>query len=173
MNPLRALRDMRTISGLLTDAERRARAMGEEQPGAEHLLLAALDLSDGSARRTFERLGVDPDRLGAALGSLDVEALVAIGIEPRRAERLRQPVPLDPAAGSGVYRSAASAREAFQAAGALARSEKVPLVGAHVVAAVADMAHGTAPRVLAAMGVDRSALAAAARDELDGRGRRA
>ncbi|MGZ8476106.1 MAG: Clp protease N-terminal domain-containing protein, partial [Candidatus Limnocylindria bacterium] len=47
---------MRTIKKLLTDAEVEARAMGEAEPGAEHLLLAALDLPDGSARRAFERL---------------------------------------------------------------------------------------------------------------------
>lgn len=167
MNPLKALRDMRTISNLLSDAERRARTLGEEHPGAEHLLLAALDLPDGSARRAFERLGVEPDRLEAALAHQDVEALVAIGIDPRHAERLRQSAPLDPPAGSGVYRSTASAQEAFQAAGRLARSEKAQFVGAHVVAAVADMEHGTAPRVLAVIGADRSSLAAAARAELD------
>lgn len=168
MNPLKTLRDMRAISSLLTDAERRARAMGEEQPGAEHLLLAALDLPDGSARRAFARLGVDPDRLEAALANQDVEVLVAIGVDPRHAERLRQPAPLAPPTGSGVYRSTASAQEAFQAAGALARSQKAPFVGAHVVAAAAGMEHGTVPRLLAAIGVERSALAAAARDELAG-----
>ncbi len=42
MNPLRALRDMRTIGRLLTDAEQIARRMGDEQPSAEHLLIAAI-----------------------------------------------------------------------------------------------------------------------------------
>ena len=171
MNPLKALRDMRTIGHLLADAETLARAKGEDQPGAEHLLLAALDLPDGSARRAFQRLEVDPDALRAALDRHDVDALIAIGIEPERAGLLGAPAPLDPATGSGVYRSRASAQEAFQAASAMARSAKVPLAGAHVVAAVAGLEHGTAARVLAAIGVDRRALANAAQEELGGQSR--
>ena len=37
MNPMKMLDDMRTIKQLLTDAERIAREMGQEEPGAEHL----------------------------------------------------------------------------------------------------------------------------------------
>jgi hypothetical protein len=39
------------------------------------------------------------------------------------------------------------------------------LVGAHAVAAVAQIEHGTATRALTVTGVDRAALAAAARAE--------
>jgi hypothetical protein len=45
------------------------------------------------------------------------------------------------------------------------------LVGAHVVAAIAEMEHGSAARALRAMGVDRHALATAAWHELDARRR--
>ena len=64
-----------------------------------------------------------------------------------------------------AYRSNASARAAFQAASEMARSGGGGLRGAHVVAAVAGMERGTAIRALDVMGVDRSALATAAREE--------
>lgn len=164
MNPLDA---MRTIKKLLTDAETESRAMGEAEPGAEHLLLAALELPDGSARRVFERLEVDPARVRAAIGDQQAEALVALGMDAERAKALSSPRPLDPPTGKGVYRSAVSAQEAFQAAATIARREKsFQLVGAHVVAAVAGIEHGTAARVFGVLGVDRTALAAAADEEL-------
>jgi hypothetical protein len=54
---------------------------------------------------------------------------------------------------------------AFQKAGDLAREDGTWLGGAHVVAAVAGLEHGTAARALRAMGVDRGQLAAAAASE--------
>jgi hypothetical protein len=60
------VRDMRTIKTLMTGAEAEALEAGESVPGAEHLLLSALALPDGSARRAFERVGADPDELRAA-----------------------------------------------------------------------------------------------------------
>ena len=76
------------------------------------------------------------------------------------------PAPLDPPTGSGLYRSTASAEEAFQAASALARDAKSALIGAHVVAAVTGMEYGTTARVLTALGIDRGALSVAAEEEL-------
>ena len=165
MNPLDA---MRTIKKLLTDAESEARAMGVAEPGAEHLLLAAIGLPDGSARRAFERAGADPDALRAAIVDEQAEALVAIGFEAEQARSLSAPTPLDPPGGRGVYRAAVSAQEAFQAASALAAKDgRFRLSGAHVVAAVAGMEHGTAARVLEVLGVDRESLANAAHEELE------
>jgi ATP-dependent Clp protease ATP-binding subunit ClpA len=165
MNPLDA---MRTIKKLLTDAETEARAMGVAEPGAEHLLLAALNLPDGSARRAFERAGADPDGVRPAIVDEQAQALVGIGFEAESARTLSAPTPLDPPTGRGVYRAGASAQEAFQAASALAAKDgPFRLNGAHVVAAVAEMEHGTAARVLQVMGVERQALAEAARAELE------
>ena len=79
MNPKRALDDMRTIKGLLTEAERISREMGQEEPGAEHLLLAAAELPDGSGARALARVGTDAARIGEALvrerAPIDSEAL--------------------------------------------------------------------------------------------------
>ena len=167
MNPMNMLRDMRTIKKLLTDAELEARAMGEDQPGAEHLLLAALDLPDGSARRVLDGFGVDRERLRAAIVGQHAAALSSVRIDARRAELLSAPAPLEPAAGAGVYRSSATAQEAFQAASALARADKPSrFLGAHVIAAVAAMEHGTVARALMSLGILRDVLAAAALDEI-------
>lgn len=165
MNPMNALRDMRTIKQLLSDAERLARELGDERPAAEHLLLAAMDLPDGTARRILGRFGVDGDGLRGAITAQHASALTAAGIDRGEADRLSEPRPLPPADGPSVYRSAPSAQEVFQAAAALARSSNERLAGAHVVAAVAGMEHGTAARVLGTLGIDRQALAAAAAEE--------
>uniref|UniRef100_UPI0019639324 Clp protease N-terminal domain-containing protein n=1 Tax=Nonomuraea lactucae TaxID=2249762 RepID=UPI0019639324 len=63
----RPMRDIKTINALLTGAEQRALERGEGVPGPEHLLMSALALPDGSARRAFERLGADPDAFAAAV----------------------------------------------------------------------------------------------------------
>ena len=155
-------RDMRTISLLLEGAEAEANRAGESTPGAEHLLLAALELPDGTARRAFERVGADPSALRQAIEDQHAEALRAIGIdaeaEPDSAEAVA------PRA-HGVYRSTASAQSAFQAAGRLARESRTQLVGAHVVLAIADMQHGTAIQAVRRLGIDGDALAVAAREE--------
>lgn len=162
----KATRDIRTINALLTGAEAEARQTGESLPGAEHLLLSALALPEGSARRAFERVGADPDGLRPAIAAQHTEALRAVGIEPPDDEALDEAIVKDTRAGTKLYRANASLDSAFRAAGDLARADKrSPLVGAHVVVAVAQMEHGTAARALTLMGIDREALAAAAREE--------
>ena len=92
---------------------------------------------------------------------------MALGIDADRARSLSAPAPLDSPTGRGVYRSGVSAQEAFQAATKLAsRDGPFKLNGAHVVAAVAGMEHGTAARILDMLGIDRPALLAAAEHEL-------
>jgi ATP-dependent Clp protease ATP-binding subunit ClpA len=168
VNLRNALRQMSTIKALLTAAEDEARAMGEQQPGAEHLLLAALDLPDGAARRAFARFGVDADDLRKAIVQVDADALASLGLEPTVAATLAARRPIRPADGRPrIYRSSPSAQEAFQAAAALARAEKPSrFSGAHVVAAVAEQQEGTAARMLEALRIDRRELAEAARREL-------
>ena len=168
MNPFKALDDMRTIKQLLTDAERIARELGEEEPGAEHLFLAAMDLPDGTAIRALGTVGVDADRIRTALREEQAAALVSVGVPREAAEAMAIPEPLG--AGAPIlYGAGPSAREAFQAAGAMARSAKQRLAGAHVIAAVAETERGTRVRVLERMGVDRQRLADAARVELAAR----
>jgi ATP-dependent Clp protease ATP-binding subunit ClpA len=165
MIPKAAMNDMRTIKQLLTDAERIARELGDEEPGAEHLLLAAIDLPDGSAARALDAVGVDANGIRGALLAEQADALVAVGVPRQRAEAMAVPTPLGPAGAPILYGAGPSAREAFAKAGDRARSAKQRLAGAHVVAAVAAMDHGTAARILDRLGVDPEALVAAAARE--------
>lgn len=151
-----------TIRQLLEGAERLAQQSGEAQPGAEHLLLSALALPDGTARRAFERLGVDPGGLPSAIASQHDNALRALGIEVN-AKDLDVPAP----AARGVFLSTPSAQATFKRAVELSGTPKPrQLRGAHVVLAVSEMELGTVARALSRLGVKREQLAAAARDEL-------
>ncbi len=161
------VREIRTIDALLKGSEAQARRMGDEIPGAEHLLLSALELPDGTARAAFTAVGADPDALLPAVAEVHAEALRAVGIAVD-ASALGDPGPLEPVT-NGPMRSDPSQQAAFQEAVRLSKLERPSrLRGAHVVVAVAGMEHGTATRALAAMGVDRSALADAAREALAG-----
>lgn len=163
---MKMLDDMRTIKQLLTDAESIARDMGDEEPGAEHLLLSALGLPDGSAARALDSLGVGADGIRGALRAEQSDALVAAGVPREAADAMAEPMPLGAAGAPLLYGAGPSAREVFQEAGKLARSSKQRLVGAHVVAAIARLERGTVPRALDRLGVDRARLADAARAEL-------
>ena len=164
MGLVNAVREMRTIKRLLTRAEAEARSGGEQTPGPEHLLLAATALSDGTAARALERVGVGPQRLRTAIEEAHASALAAVGIEVEHhsggTAGLRGPA-------SGVFRSTPQAQQVFQEAVALSKSTKPSrLQGAHVVAAICDLEHGTTARALAALTVDRDRLREAARAEV-------
>jgi ATP-dependent Clp protease ATP-binding subunit ClpA len=166
MNPKDALNDMRTIKQLLTDAERIARELGEREPAAEHLLLSAMGLPDGTATRALGRVGVDADAIRTALVAEQADALATAGLPRDRAEALAAPAPLGDAGTPLLYGAGPTARDAFRAAGDAARRSKQRIRGAHVVAAIADTDRGTIARVLDRLGVDRDQLRAAAAEEL-------
>ncbi|MGY1753403.1 Clp protease N-terminal domain-containing protein [Blastococcus sp. SYSU D01042] len=160
MGIVTAVRDVRTIKRLLTQAEAEARSGGEQTPGPEHLLLAATALPDGSAARALQRVGVDPQRLRTAIEEAHEDALAAVGIEVEHrsdgAAGLHSPA-------TGAFRSTPQAQQVFQEAVTLSKSTKPSgLTGAHVVAATTRLEHGTAARALAALGVDRDRLREAA-----------
>lgn len=159
------LKDMRTLHLLFTRAEHHARAQGQPQPGAEHFLLAAIDLPEGSARRAFERVGVDPSALPAAIEQQYRDALAQVGIQaampPAR--------PLT-AAGPRVYRAQPSGEGLVQTLVNARKGQPGPLLGAHLVALVATTPQGVAARALSTLHVDLPALAHAAGLETAGRG---
>ena len=72
---------MRTLSRLCTGAEAHARASGQAAPGAEHFLLAAIDLPDGSARRALESMGVAPAAVRDAIEQQYRDALRSVGLD--------------------------------------------------------------------------------------------
>ena len=160
MRLINAAHDMRTIGRLLTQAEAEARRGGEETPGPQHLLLAAAALPDGTAVRALKRVGVDAHQLRNAIEAAHEGALATVGVdlEPgaRSESALRGPA-------RGVLRSTPQAQRVFQDALALSKSTKPSLLrGAHFVAAACGLERGTLVRALAALGIDRDDLRAAA-----------
>lgn len=153
---------MRTLSRLCTDAEVHARAAGQVEPGAEHFLLAAIGLPEGSARRAFESVGADPGTVRGAIEQHYRDALQGLGLA---GAALPQAPALSPA-GPGLYRAQASGQELVQALARQRKDQGGPLLGAHVVAAVAAMPQGVAARTLRAMGIDLGQLGLAARAQV-------
>lgn len=154
--------EMATIKEVLTSAESLAREMGDKEPGSEHLLLAAIDMADGQARRAFERLGATPDDFATAIVRQHQAALAAAGIETPP-----KPPTHIPSTDQKPMNLGASARTAFQRATKLVKEYRPAAFGsAHIAIAVSEQEQGTAARSLAGMGVDRAALRTAAVAEL-------
>lgn len=158
----RRFRDAGTLQTLFASAERHANEEGE---AAEHLVMAALEMPDGTAGRTFERVGAKPARFHDAVARQYVEALRAIGMEPSAVAPLNDGPPVSSA--EGVYKAQASAQALVQK---LTETKPfnaaLPLLGADILIAAAAGQHTIAVRALRAMGVDPAALAAAARAEI-------
>ncbi|MEH1016432.1 Clp protease N-terminal domain-containing protein [Micromonospora sp. CPCC 206060] len=158
----RALRDIRTIKTLLTNAETEATNGGDDLPGPEHLLLSTIGLPDGTARRAFQRLGIEPDHLRTAINDVHQEALARIGVTAHGHLE-----PATPNAPTGPHRMTAPAQQAFHSAVALSKTTRPALLrGGHIVIAVCEQEHGTVTRAIKALGIDRAALTAAAHEEL-------
>lgn len=152
----RARADLATMNILLPAAERIAAADGVAEPGAEHLLLAAVDLPDGVAAAALAAVGVDRTRLHRAIRAQHAAALRSVGVIADDAVLdARLPPPTTP---TGPYRSQGSLQEAFQRASGLAKRAKVPLTGGHVLLAVLDADQGVTARAFAALGVDVNAV---------------
>lgn len=156
--------DVKTISGLLLQAEEIARSGGTDKPAAEHLVLAALHLPDGTASRTLARVGLSGEDLRGALEDQEVGDLERIGIQAPD-DQIRAELP-ELTAPTGVYQSEPSAQQLFRAAGDDARRNGEPLVGAHVLRAAAASEHGTTARVLRRLGIEPGALERAATAEI-------
>ncbi|MDI9939740.1 MULTISPECIES: Clp protease N-terminal domain-containing protein [Rhodococcus] len=156
----RAWRDMRTMKTLFSETEAEADRLGDREPGLEHLLLASFALPDGTARRVFERLGSNRDALREEVIRVHGEALAAAGMTDARVATSALSRPR-----TGPLRLTEPAQAAFRNAVALAKSERRPIVGADIVAAVATITHGTAAGALESLGLVRSDVVDAARAE--------
>ena len=166
LNRLRQrIRDARTIKVLCEKAEQHANANGQREPGSEHFLMAALELSDGTARNAFRRLNADPDQFEAAVAQQYSSALQDVGIELARGNSLASeatPVP----ANTGIYKAKPSVEALMQTLWELKKADSAPLLGAHVVLAATSAQFGVTTRTLQSMGVDPAGLAAAAKAEI-------
>lgn len=152
----RARADLATMNALLPDAERIARDDGVDQPGAEHLLLAALGLDDGVAQQALRAFDVEPAELRAAILGQHEDALRTVGvIADENAITAALPVSGQP---KGPYRAHGSLQTAFQQAVALAKHDDASLNSGHLLLAVTDAERGTTVRALEHLGVDRTLL---------------
>jgi ATP-dependent Clp protease ATP-binding subunit ClpA len=151
------LADIGVIKFLSETAEAYALQDQQREPGAEHLLLAALDLPDGAARRAFEQAGASPDGLKAAIQKQYDDGLGSLGL------KADSPLSTPMTANAGVYRAAASGQDVMQKLAALKKG-RTPLNGAHVVSVIAGLSEGVAARALRILDVDLSRLKAAADD---------
>jgi hypothetical protein len=160
------IRDMGTIKTLSLGAERHALRDGQQEPGAEHFLLSALELPDGSAHRAFERIHANPDGLSVAITQQHGDALRNIGVDPVCMAAIDDGA--EPLASSRrLYQAKPSGQAVMQELAARRKLDKHdPLLGAHVVAVIASMRQGVTARALARMGIDLDSLGAAARDEI-------
>lgn len=156
----RRIGDMAVIRQLCLEAEAYARKDGLREPGAEHFLLAALDLPDGTARRAFERVGGNHESLEATIAAQHHSALDAFGLTPNIDLEPSTPGPAD-----GLYHAAPSGQQVMQELAAHRPAGSRGLVGADVVAVVAGFRRGVAARTLGAMGIQRDALRQAALQE--------
>lgn len=156
-------RDMKTIAALCTAAEKHVNAGGQREPGAEHFVLAALDLPDGTARRAFERAGGNPDAFRDAIEQQYRDALCSAGIDSASGAGFDNVSPVP--ASTGIYQPKASAQALMQMMAEIQRDSSAPLLGAHVIVAATKPAYGTVIRALRAMEVDVAALAGAAEIE--------
>ena len=156
---------VRAISALLTQAEQIAHERGAERPAAEHLVLAALQLPDGTAARALERIGSSTVDFRAALDAQEAEDLERVGVHADT-DRIASELP-QPTEPHGLYRSEPSAQELFQAAGDDARRGEGSLLAAHVLRAAAELEHGLTARALRRMGIDSTELRVAAGAEIE------
>ena len=156
------IRDIRFMRALFTTAESEARDLGDDLPGAEHLLLAALSLPDDSGRRALATWAGTVDDVRTAARAAHADALRSVGLASSNEDPGEPQVGRTP---TGPFQSSGSAQLVFQRALALSKLERPrALRTAHIVQAVAELEHGTSSRVLARLGIDRAALQAAARD---------
>ncbi|MGB4115446.1 MAG: Clp protease N-terminal domain-containing protein [Polaromonas sp.] len=164
-------RDVSTIKALCFGAEKLANADGQKEPGAEHFVLMALELPDGTARKAFKRLHADPDSFCVAIARQYDDALQNIGIAlPPDAAITDEATPLP--TGTGLYKTQSSAQALMQTLTKeiMVKEQKAnlaaPLLGAHVILAATTAQYGVAVRAFQAMGIDPKKLAEAATAEI-------
>ena len=152
----RARADVALMGTVLPAAERLAHEDGIPEPGAEHLLLAALALPDGYARRAFGGVGGDVVALPIALRHGHDEALRTVGVQAD--DEAIGPAMPPPGDASGPLRTQGALQVAFARAVSLAKADGLPVSSGHLLLAVIEPDHGTVARALTRLGIDRASL---------------
>ncbi len=164
-------RDMKTIKTLCFEAEKMANIDGQKEPGAEHFVLSALALPDGTARKAFARIAANPDKFRAAITQQYEDALRNVGIElPHEVDMNISETPIPTSTGPYKTQSSAQALMHMLTREIMVKYQKensaAPLLGAHVILAACAAQHGVAVRAFRAMGIDMSKLAEAVKAEI-------
>ena len=166
-------RDMGTINALCIEAKKLANADGQEEPGAEHFVLSAFALPDGTARKAFLRIHADPDNFRAAIVRQYEEALKNIGVAiPADAIVASEAMSLSTGAPYKGFKGQPSAQTLMKTMiyEIKVKEDKehpaTPLLSAHVLLAAATAQYGVAARAFRAMGIDSASLADAAKAEI-------
>ncbi|WP_332686811.1 Clp protease N-terminal domain-containing protein [Devosia sp.] len=159
-------KDMGTIKTLCEAAERIANGEQQKAPGAEHFVLAALELPDGSAARVFEKLGISGEAFAAALRELHRAALRQAGVSDALIASSERDVPPLPRPNE-LYNAAPSGEAVLKGLAALRkRGVTGPLIGVHVIEVVLAMQHGATARAFASLGRDPATVMAATQSEM-------
>ena len=160
------MKDMGTIKTLCEAAERIANEEQRREPAAEHFVLAALELPDGSAQRVFAHLGLTGAQFRDALREEHRAALRAAGVGEADIARSETDVPPLPRSGE-LYSATASGEAVLKGLAALRkRGITGPLVGVHVLEVVLAMQHGPTLRAFGSLGRNGASVGAAIRQEM-------
>lgn len=158
------IQDMKTVSELITGADKHANNLGEEEPGAEHFILSALGLPDGSAQRVLARLGANSDQFSQAIRQQYKDALSAIGIEGEAVDIGPESVKSEKL----LQNSKPSGQALMKQLYAIKKTDKDnPLLGAHVLMVAAKIEHGVTARAFKVLGINRQDLLKAANEEIE------
>ncbi|MDN4615886.1 Clp protease N-terminal domain-containing protein [Leifsonia sp. F6_8S_P_1B] len=157
--PVRGQRLSRAFRALVVAAIDEARGRNASLVEAEHLLLALTADPGSPVGPVLRHAGLDRERVEAALRAERAAGLRAAGVEPVPEERLAASPRV------GRPRWGTSAREVLVRAHriSLLRGRAAATTPSDVLAALAGLELGTVPRALELAGIDRSALAEAAR----------
>src|SRR5918992_3618396 len=104
------LSNVRPIKTLCESAENYALKDQQRQAGAEHFLLAAIDLPDNTARLAFREVGADAAAFRDAISAQYGEALRSVGVDA--GEQISEGLTPEPLQGTaGLYDAAPSGTE--------------------------------------------------------------
>jgi hypothetical protein len=159
-------KDMGTIKTLCEAAERIANAAQQKVPGAEHFVLAALELPDGSAMRVFRKLGISREAFAEALREQHRADLRRAGLSEAVIAGSERDVPPLPRP-TALYNAAPSGEALLKGLAALRkRGVSGPLSGVHVLEVVLAMQQGPTIRAFGQLGRDPASVMAATESEM-------
>jgi len=162
------IRDRHTVIALHSGAERYAQLSGEEKPGAEHFLLSSLELPDGTAKKAFIDIGIDPNTVRRAINKQYNDALNSNDLDITNLDIDNSDV--ESVSKNRLFPNTANPSGRFLIREIIRFHEidlSIPLLGAHVVIATTSMKTSVIARTLKAMEIDNAALHSAAQRQLD------